>query len=474
MHRSSPSDSRGSNNVEIVQPCANEHLYIFQGFRVSMLKSVNYMLRRLGPRTKLRKYHYYTDRTEALLKSRRNIPAGPEHNPVRGIIGRHVELSVRADREVWWTQKAKEMEAAQKAGNIRRLFQLFRSSGPRRPPASETIKHQNGTTISNKEERLDRWAEYFEQQLSGHQLALIWSPQDGDRVNPTVPDWRHYKICLPTDVSGVLVVSFYPDCLNECLEVYAPRIDCTRRQKGATAEPFYDRPSDWSITHSRTCIFTGRIDTGLVFTIGGKYKRHRVQVCVRDSRWSLDWVTVRSAISWIALFAEYSTANMRKQVDQFDRSRNETVVVRRHIVVREKLTREQQVGVRHGRSCVDQMFTLRQKLERTPECLQMALQENLVNLEYASGIAFVFEEDKSQGFLDEMTKAIPSLVRQRLHFDYPDGTGHRNENTMFQSPSLDLVVFHIVFIYDKQHKDDCSSICDKHNLIANQLMSPFS
>ncbi|KER31381.1 hypothetical protein T265_02426 [Opisthorchis viverrini] len=34
------------------------------------------------------------------------------------------------------------------------------------------------------------------------------------RVILTVPGWRHYKIWLPTDVSGVRVVSFCPDCLN--------------------------------------------------------------------------------------------------------------------------------------------------------------------------------------------------------------------------------------------------------------------
>ncbi|KER30785.1 hypothetical protein T265_02827 [Opisthorchis viverrini] len=96
--------------------------------------------------------HSISDRTAALLKSRRNIPAGPEHNPVRRAIRRQVKMSFRSDRE--------------KAGNARRLFQLIRATGPRKPPVSETIKHQNGTTISNKAERLDRWAVYFEQQMS--------------------------------------------------------------------------------------------------------------------------------------------------------------------------------------------------------------------------------------------------------------------------------------------------------------------
>ncbi|GAA52101.1 sorting nexin-1 [Clonorchis sinensis] len=94
--------------------------------------------------------HWISDRTVALLKSRRNIPAGPEHNLVRRIIRRQVKASVKADREVWWTQKAKEMEEAHKSGNARRLFQLIRATGPRKPPVSETIKDRNGVTVSNK------------------------------------------------------------------------------------------------------------------------------------------------------------------------------------------------------------------------------------------------------------------------------------------------------------------------------------
>ncbi|KER31144.1 LOW QUALITY PROTEIN: hypothetical protein T265_13050 [Opisthorchis viverrini] len=78
--------------------------------------------------------HWISDRTVALLKSRRNIPAGPEHNPMRRVVRRQVKVSLRSDREVWWTQKAKEMEEAQKAGNARILFQLIRATGPRKPP----------------------------------------------------------------------------------------------------------------------------------------------------------------------------------------------------------------------------------------------------------------------------------------------------------------------------------------------------
>ncbi|KER30501.1 hypothetical protein T265_03110 [Opisthorchis viverrini] len=126
--------------------------------------------------------HWISDRTVALLKSRRNIPAGPEHNPMRRAIRRQVK-------------KVKEMEEAQKAGNSRRLFQLIRATGPRKPPVNETIKHQNGTIISNKEERVDRWAKYFEQQLS-------WPPA-GTHLEPTgeVEPWTP-----GSDLVGLLAV----------------------------------------------------------------------------------------------------------------------------------------------------------------------------------------------------------------------------------------------------------------------------
>ncbi|GAA57075.1 sin3 histone deacetylase corepressor complex component SDS3, partial [Clonorchis sinensis] len=70
-----------------------------------------------------------------------------------------VKLSVRADREAWWTRKAEEMEDAKNAGNVRKLFHLIRSIGPRKPLASEIIRDQNGSLIYNKAERLDRWAQ---------------------------------------------------------------------------------------------------------------------------------------------------------------------------------------------------------------------------------------------------------------------------------------------------------------------------
>ncbi|KAG5441300.1 hypothetical protein CSKR_111699 [Clonorchis sinensis] len=50
-------------------------------------------------------------------------------------------------------------------------------------------------------------------------LSVLLAFKDGDRVIPSAPGWRRCKIWPPTDVNDDLVVSFYLDCLNECLEV---------------------------------------------------------------------------------------------------------------------------------------------------------------------------------------------------------------------------------------------------------------
>ncbi|GAA52765.1 hypothetical protein CLF_108777 [Clonorchis sinensis] len=56
--------------------------------------------------------------------------------------------------------------------------------------------------------------------VGSHKLKRDVFQMDGDRLIPPVAGWRRCKIWLPTDVSGDLVVSLYPDCLNEYLEEF--------------------------------------------------------------------------------------------------------------------------------------------------------------------------------------------------------------------------------------------------------------
>ncbi|GAA50900.1 hypothetical protein CLF_105199 [Clonorchis sinensis] len=57
------------------------------------------------------------------------------------------------------------MEDAKNAGNVRKLSHLVRSTDPRKPLVIEIIRDQSGSLICSNAERLDRWAQYFEQQF---------------------------------------------------------------------------------------------------------------------------------------------------------------------------------------------------------------------------------------------------------------------------------------------------------------------
>ncbi|GAA50173.1 immunoglobulin-binding protein 1b [Clonorchis sinensis] len=143
--------------------------------------------------------HWISDRTVSLLETRRQIPPGRHHNSTRRIIRRQVKLSVRANREAWWTRKAEEMEDAKNAGNVRRLFHLIRSTGPRKPLVSETIRDQNGSLICNKAERLPRWAQYFEQQFSWPPATSnpeSWPSTESWTVNMESPSVSEVSECI--------------------------------------------------------------------------------------------------------------------------------------------------------------------------------------------------------------------------------------------------------------------------------------
>jgi len=103
--------------------------------------------------------HWISEDTMNLLERRKEIPAGREYNSIRRDIRRQLKVSVRKDREAWWTRKVQEMESAHSAGNARLLFRLIRETGPKSSTVSETIRDKNSTVITDRKQRLRRWAE---------------------------------------------------------------------------------------------------------------------------------------------------------------------------------------------------------------------------------------------------------------------------------------------------------------------------
>ncbi|GAA52406.1 protein kinase [Clonorchis sinensis] len=223
-------------------------------------------------------------------------------------------------------------------------FLTNRATGPRKPPVSETIKGRNGTTISNKGEHLDRWAEYFEQQLS-------WPPA-GTYLEPTgdVEPWT---------------VNMEPPTASE---VY----DCICSLKRHRASGPDDLPP-------------------ALFKDGGEILSQRLSDLF-DCIWEKESVPDNWGESVIVPIFKIEA---RSECDNHRRISLTPVVtrllaslvLRRLMVARETLSREQQAGFRP------------------------ASDENLVDLEYADDIVLIFEEEeKAQVFLDELTKVIPSFA----------------------------------------------------------------
>jgi hypothetical protein len=119
--------------------------------------------------------HWISQKSLELLEARRKIPSGSSYNKARRDIRKKLKRSLIADREAWLTEKANEMEVAFASGNIRKLFQIIRSTGPKGSSVSETIKEANGTLIHNKSRRLARWAGHFETQFCWPPASVLLS-----------------------------------------------------------------------------------------------------------------------------------------------------------------------------------------------------------------------------------------------------------------------------------------------------------
>ena len=68
------------------------------------------------------------------------------------------------------------MEVAFASGNSCQLFRLIRTISGRRATVSESVTETDGSLIHNKQRRLSRWAEHFEQELGWPPAPLELPP----------------------------------------------------------------------------------------------------------------------------------------------------------------------------------------------------------------------------------------------------------------------------------------------------------
>ena len=135
------------------------------------------------PRSSLRmNERWISSRSTNLIESRKTIPADASNDKNRKLLRRRIAKSLRRDRERWWMGKAQAMQKAFASGNSRTLFQLIRSTGPRKLNVSEVIKEKDGTVITSQERRLERWAEHFAEQFA-------WPPSSAHLQLEMEPTW---------------------------------------------------------------------------------------------------------------------------------------------------------------------------------------------------------------------------------------------------------------------------------------------
>ena len=266
--------------------------------------------------------HWVSAKSLQLLDSRRQIPSGNSHNKLRRNIRKQLKRSLLNDRETWLNDQVREMEKAQACGNIRRLFQLIRTTGPKSNPVSESIKEKNGTLVHNKSRRLGRWAEYFKDQFSWP-LATIRLPQ----CEPVITPWD-VKLDPPT-------LDEVRDSIRALKRFKAPGPD--------NLVPALFKDAGESLVVSLTGLFHQIWTSEDVPKNWGEsvivplFKKGSRNLCENHRGISLTPVITRMLAS---------------------------IILHRLRAAREANTREEQAGFRPGRGCIDHIFTLRQILEQ--------------------------------------------------------------------------------------------------------------
>ncbi|KER26176.1 hypothetical protein T265_06527 [Opisthorchis viverrini] len=103
-----------------------------------------------------RQGHWMSSRSLSMTDARKATPAGKEYDGARKSLKRQIVKSLKKDRKLWWTSKARKMEKAFATGNSRVLYQLIRATGLKK----------DGSLIQSQKRQLERGAEHFEEQFS--------------------------------------------------------------------------------------------------------------------------------------------------------------------------------------------------------------------------------------------------------------------------------------------------------------------
>ena len=259
----------------------------------------------------------------------------PRHlRPERSLLDKEIKMSLKNDRENYWSSIASKMEFANAVGDSRQLYQLIRQASGKNPShISGSINDPNGNSISNTKDKLTCWKDHFCKVL-----------------NPEVTN--NHQILPEIDLNTeTFDCNILPPSTNEIISA----IDKLRANKAAGEDeliPEFFKASKHVIVNHLKILFDEI------------WKNESI-----PSSWSCSVL--------IPIFKKGSPSECcnYRGISLLDIGLKilESVLLNRFKDIREQHMRENQAGFRSGRGCVDQIFTLRLILSNRHEFLQPSI-----------------------------------------------------------------------------------------------------
>lgn len=268
-------------------------------------------------------------RTKAWISDRslriRDRRRGETNKKTRNFLHRELARSLRLDVDAWWADRAGALQHASNRGDSRTLFRIVNELAGHQPaPLPSTILDKDGNRVSDARPRLTRWAQHFEDLLN--------------RPGPTQPADVAVNLPLP----GEQPIDETVPNLNEVRK--AVQSLKSRKSPGACdipAEALHalDDNSLALLSHLISLIWQQRqvpedMRKSIIVPI---FKKGRKADCANYR-----------GISLLSIAGKVLTTILRHRMQH-------------HY---ERKLRERQGGFRKGRGCIDQIFALRQVLER--------------------------------------------------------------------------------------------------------------
>lgn len=330
----------------------------------------------LGPAKNKRK-EWISIQTEGLVEKRRLAKIKRDSVGTRHSVEEYrrldaaVKRSAKKDKLNWYDMCAADLDRASKVGNQRKVFQLVKKMSGKSSPQPMSVKNKEGSIMTDNEQVRDRWKEHFQELLNRPAPTRRYHPSTSeslvldisteaptlDEVEKAVSKLKNNKAAGIDNISAELLKAGGRVVLEKLHKLIVK----------IWAEEYI--PEDWRKSELKVL-----------------YKKGDTREC-RNYRGISLLSVAGKAFAWISL------RRMQKVVD-------------------EKL-RENQAGFRQGRSCTDQIFSLKLLMEK---CLEFQVPAVATFVDFKAAFDSVHRPSlwrimKEYGIPDKLVNIIRNTYR---------------------------------------------------------------